>query len=486
MALRSIEELERLLLSMKLVTLEQLQEASYKLDHRQRTAEGLLSALENSHVLTSYQATKIREGEPGGLVLGEYKLMYRNASGSFARVFRACSVNDGRMVGLKLLRQKWAEMPEMVTAFHREAEMCKRLKHKNIVPIYEVGRQGTYHYFTMEFVEGGNLKDFATIRGKVAPAETTRYVLDIAEGLQYALGMGMTHRDLKLTNVLMSVHGVAKLVDFGLAGDDSISGSTRSGDGQQRALEYATLEKGTGAPDNDPRSDLYFLGTIYYELLSGQSPYPRTKDRDERKQLARYRNITPIRQHEPNIHRPVEKVIEKLLQINPYDRYQSAAELIHDLKGVLKYLGESNYEIKAVGNNSSEEKSDSTQTTILCVESRIQQQDQLRKHLGKRGYRVLVMGDLQRAVNRLQTNPPDCVLFMGPGFEDEEVANAFRQASRAANNLPLANFLLLSRKQAALESELNTDKKSRVLIQPITLPDLEAQINDVLANLTKY
>lgn len=110
-----------------------------------------------------------------------------------------------------------------------------------------------------------------------SPIESAQALLDMAEGLEYALSKGMTHRDFKLTNVLMSSDRVAKLVDFGLASLNSTESGTD--EGGLRALKYATLEKGTGAPDDDPRSDLYFLGGVVYELLTDSPPYPATKDR---------------------------------------------------------------------------------------------------------------------------------------------------------------------------------------------------------------
>src|SRR5690606_27344963 len=126
-----------------------------------------------------------------------------------------------------------------------------RLKHKNIVPIYECAQQGSTHYIVMEFVEGGNLRDFIKIRGKLEPLEALRYGMQMAEALAYANGLGITHRDMKTTNVLMSSQGIVKLIDFGLATDDSVLrriGSTSFA----QALEYSTLERFTGAPENDP------------------------------------------------------------------------------------------------------------------------------------------------------------------------------------------------------------------------------------------
>ncbi len=276
----TLEELEQLLVRLRLIEPEQVEGFGSRLPPGADCAE-LLRALESRHLLTPYQVSKLQKGESDGLVLGDLKLLYRNASGSFARVFRASSLTDGRMLGLKVLRQRWAVNPRIVRLFRREADLGKKLIHDKIVPIYDVASQGEYHYFTMEFVEGGNLRDFLNIRKKLSAVEATRCLFDMADGLDYAARMGVTHRDLKLTNVLMSTRGVAKLVDFGLAGDE-VMNSEAGGDSLQRALEYATLERGTNAPPNDPRSDLYFLGGVYYELLTGVPPIPeRTAAKSE-------------------------------------------------------------------------------------------------------------------------------------------------------------------------------------------------------------
>ena len=199
------------------------------------TVESMLQLLERRLLLTPLQTGRILKGETEGLVLGKYKLLYRNASGSFARVFRAASLDDNRVVALKLLRERWADDPRTVASFEREAHICQRFSHPNIVPIYDIGNEGRFHYFTMEFVEGGNLRDFMKIRRKLSVPEATRCLLHICQGLEYALKMGASHRDLKLTNVLMSSTGVAKLVDFGLAGAASASQAGTSDD-VQRAL----------------------------------------------------------------------------------------------------------------------------------------------------------------------------------------------------------------------------------------------------------
>lgn len=494
MSWKSVDQLRDTLVRLRLLDAAPLDECVHQLPAARHSPEGLLEALERRGLLTSYQLSLLKKGETAGLVLGEFKLLYRNASGSFARVYRGCSVEDGRMIGLKVLRGRWAKDVASIAQFRREAELCKKLRHKNIVPIYDVGSQGEYHWLTMEFVEGGNLKDILAIRRKFSPLDATRCVLDLAEGLEYALRLGITHRDLKSTNVLMTATGVGKLVDFGLAGlEENEAGSgSGSGDGQQRALEYATLEKNTGAPPNDPRSDLYFLGGIYYELLAGIPPYPRTNDRQERKQVSRYRNIRPLRQVDPTLPRVCTDVVDRLLQFMPEFRYQSPTELIGDLRNALREIGDaprpdpgsvasaaSTLRTDGETDLPAADESASPSHTILIIESRLKQQDMMRSYFTKRGFRVLLLSDGDRGLARLAgSNRPDGLVLVGESL-GEEVVRLFNQAApKASGNL--AVVAILTEKQKSLRSDMAETSAARVLVQPITLRDLRKAISGSL------
>ncbi len=480
MSFSTAEELGRVLVRLRLVEPSQLDECLVRLEPRKNKPVDLLQVLEAKNYLTSYQISRLKKGETEGLVLGEYKLMYRNASGSFARVFRACSVKDGRMIGLKLLRQRWAKDLKTVRDFRREAEVCMQLRHPNIVPIYDVGSDGDYHYFTMEFIEGGNLHDFVNIRKKLSPVEATRCLIDMSKGLDYALNRGITHRDMKLSNVLMSSQGVAKLVDFGLAGDEEMV-TKGNGDTPQHAIEYATLERWTNAPLNDPRSDLYFMGSIYYELLTGTPPYPRTRSRDERKQINRYKNIRPIRELEPNLPRIVASIVERLMQINPDHRYQKPAEVLNDLNLAIAELGENGSARSDPADDSAASavaKVQRSLPTVMCVENRAKQQNQLRKYLSKRGFRVLVLTDLERALARLEnkTNAPDCIVLMGDAVGDE-IVSAYKRAWSMSESRSIVVIAVLSEKQGEFKAELEQSHVARVLVQPVTLRDLRREIH---------
>ncbi|MCH9652809.1 MAG: protein kinase [Planctomycetes bacterium] len=487
------KKLSEQIVELQLVSQQEMDSCLHELQDHSTNDKKLIRLLERKNLITSFQAGRLKNKELEGLVLGGNKLMYQNASGSFARVYRAASLIDGRMLGIKVLRQRWAQDPETVKMFHREAEVCKQFQHKNIVPIYDVGVEDNIHYFTMDFVEGGNLRDFITIRKKLSPLESINYVIDICEGLKYANELGYTHRDMKPTNVLMSIQGVAKLIDFGLAGEDDAKGA---GEAHQRAVEYGTLEKSTGAPRNDPRSDLYFVGTIFYELLSGKPPFPRTKDIEERKKPSRYSQIPLITSLEPDLPDSVVNIVEKLMAYQPSQRYQSATEVIQDLMQVRNQLdtsgsnGSTSITPDSSISTGQEIKIAIASPTVLCIENRSKHQDVLRDYLTKHGYRVLILSDVERALNRIKENPPDCVVFMedsiGPG-----AIEAFHKALQLDSDL--SAVLVLSEKNAKAKKLLKKTDRTRILVQPIKIRNLRSKIQKVLqhqlndsAELTAY
>ena len=488
MSFTSLQHFQSFLIDRKLVEPPQLQDCVARIQAQGASIDALISELEQRHYLTPYQASKLKKRETDGLRLGPYKLLYRNAAGSFARVFRGCTVEDGKMVGIKVLRQRWAEDPRTVNLFRREGELGKRLKHKNIVPIYEVGSDGNQHYLSMEFVEGGNFRELLKSRHKFSMAEASKYVLDMAEGLEYALKLGLTHRDLKLTNVLLSAQGVAKLVDFGLAGQDaSLSTMEEEVD---RAVEYATLERSTNAPDNDPRSDLYFLGAIFYELLTGVAPYPPSKSREDRKQPSRYRNIRPIRQVDPTIPPAVMAIVDQLMQINPNERYQTPAEVVHDLQTIVGIRAEQDA-IHTESPAKSAPKSDealpasngakSALPTVLCVENRPTQQDSLREYFSKHGYRVLLLRDVLRAISRIESDPPQGLILMADSLgEGDEASTAYEKVATLCRRTGTPVVLVLSKKHKEMKERFANTSSTRVLAERhVTLRTIRTTLEEL-------
>ena len=164
-----------------------------------------------------------------GFFYGDYKVLYCVGAGTFARVFRAVHRKTGKMYAVKVLRSSLSNPKAndaktgrsnkpVHRAFRREGEFGMKLKHPNIVEIHEVYSHGVTHYIVMDFVEGRNLREFYRARRRFDPLEAADIMEGVMAGLNYALQQGITHRDLKMSNVLLSSDGEPKLVDFGLAG----------------------------------------------------------------------------------------------------------------------------------------------------------------------------------------------------------------------------------------------------------------------------
>ena len=226
------------------------------------SAEAFGQSLVRRELITGFQLDRLLRGERKGYCFGRAKLLYQIGAGSFARVYRAIHRDTGAVLAVKVLRNRFANDPDKCRAFQHEGEMGRLLRHPNIVAIEDVGQENGVSYLTMEFVEGQTLRELVRIRGAVDVRRALELVHQMAAGLDYAHRRGVTHRDLKASNVIVSSTGVAKLVDFGLAGVDDSGDKLLGRVDKPRTIDYATLEKLTGVRDDSVRSDIYFLGTL--------------------------------------------------------------------------------------------------------------------------------------------------------------------------------------------------------------------------------
>lgn len=435
-----------------------------------------LDALVRGGSLTKFQADCLKSGDTVWLGMGNYRPQYLISAGSFARVFRGVRATDQKTAAIKVMRERWLEKPQFVELFRKEGELGQRLTHRNIVPTWEVGEESGKPYIAMEFVEGGNLRDVLKARTKFSPEDTLRVGIDVCAGLEYALKFGIGHRDLKPTNVLLAVDGTARLIDFGLAGDESESIDETEFD-KQTAIEYLTIERAFNLR-NDPRSDLFFLGATLFELVTGEPPYVRTGDREERKRLGRYRDIDSVLTRREDVPRPVAAIIDQLLAFDPFERYQSPTDASHAMAQALVAIGGGGAKIAgavdAKGN---------ALKTVLCVESRPKHQDRLRQYFSKHNFRVLLMGDAGRAVARLKTSPPDSVVLMGDAI-GQDIIEAYADIVRSPTKV--ACVAVLGKNQTNLATQMQVDAKQyphgAVLVQPVTPRDLrEALVNCIQA-----
>lgn len=464
--------LAQLMLQLGLVTEVQLQECWDELGPG-TSPEQLLRSLERKRYLTPYQSHKLLKGDAGGYFLGGSKILYRIASGSFGRVFRAEDPQTGRVVAIKVLRRRWSEDPHAVELFEREGRVGMSLRHANIVEILAVSQDpATGQYFiVMEFVEGGNLRDILAIRKKLEPAEALRILEDCTAAISYAYSRGVTHRDMKLTNILISSQGPAKLVDFGLAG---LLRSLGRGDEDglvDRTVDYAGLEKATAVPAGDIRSDIYFLGCVLYEILTSRPPLAMTKDPRARMLKQRFDNVTPMRPDEVNGPASLFHVVATMMSLNPQHRYQTPSQLMDALRAARRDL-----ETKDVSRNAS-----ATLRTVFIIERDERLQDALREKLKELGYRVFLAADPARAMDRYRQQPYDA-LIVDVGTTGEDGLFLFERIMNESERLGIncAGILVLSEDQKDWSHRIVLRPQVTVLIRPVTLKQLHRKLQELV------
>src|SRR5262245_37284672 len=318
-----------------LVTDDQLTDVWNELGTRTGPADPLLRALERKGYLTPWQGSKLLKGDTDGYFLGGYRVLYRIAAGSFGRVYRADNPRTGEIVAIKVLRKRWAEDQRKIELFEREGKVGLSMQHPNIVRILAVNRDPStaQYYIVMEFVEGDNLRDFLAIRKKLEPKEALRLLEETATGLAHALSLGLTHRDLKPTNVLISASTkTAKLVDFGLA---ELAGGAREVGGEiDRTVDYAGLEKATGVKAGDPRSDIYFLGTTFHEMVTGRPLLSVTRDARARMNRHRFEIEAQLGRVDPDLPPPIHSLIHRMVAFDPTSRFQNYEQLLDAIQQV--------------------------------------------------------------------------------------------------------------------------------------------------------
>jgi WD40 repeat protein/tetratricopeptide (TPR) repeat protein len=259
---------------------------------------------------------------------GEYELLSEIARGGMGVVFRARQVKLNRPVAIKMILSGEFANEEHVQRFYSEAEAAANLDHPGIVPIHEVGQQDGQHFFSMGFVDGQSLS--ALIKdGPLPPREAAKLLAQIVSAVRYAHEHGVIHRDLKPANVLLDVDGHPRVTDFGLAkrvtGD---SGLTASGQ-IMGTPSYMPPEQAAGRIDQiGPAADIYSLGAILYEMLTGRPPFRAATPVDTLRQVLEREPAEP-RKLNPAIDRDLETICLKCLAKQPRERYASAVDL-HD------------------------------------------------------------------------------------------------------------------------------------------------------------
>ncbi len=266
--------------------------------------------------------------------IGQYRVLDQIGAGGMATVYKGYHERLDRYVAIKVMHQNFLQDPSFRSRFEREARIVASLEHPNIVPIYDFAEYNGRPYLIMKFVEGETLKDHLR-GGELTQDDAVRLLEETANALTYAHGRGILHRDIKPSNIVIDENGRAYLTDFGLARIAQHGESTMSADVMLGTPHYISPEQAQGTIDLDARTDIYSLGIIAFELLTGRVPF--TGDSAYAIVHAHIYNPPPMPSDINDTITPaVEDVLLTALAKNPKERYKTASEMIIALKTALQ------------------------------------------------------------------------------------------------------------------------------------------------------
>ena len=271
--------------------------------------------------------------ELGTMLSGRYEVLKRVGSGGMADVYMAKDHKLNRNVAVKVLKSEYVEDEKFLKKFETEAQAVARLSHQNIVNIYDVGMEDGINYIVMELAEGITLKEYIRKKGYLSPKETVEISTQIASAISHAHKNHIIHRDIKPQNILVSDTGIIKVTDFGIAKATS-SNTVTSTATAMGSVHYISPEQAKGR-FCDEKSDIYSLGITMYEMVTGHVPFDH--ENGVTIALMHLQNeITPPSQIRDGIPDSLEKIILKCTMKKPEERYQTADDLIADLRLVFE------------------------------------------------------------------------------------------------------------------------------------------------------
>jgi len=264
----------------------------------------------------------------GEVFNSRYRLIEKLGSGGMADVYLADDLLLNREVAVKVLHAQYASDPAFIQRFRQEAQSAANLNHPNIVNIYDWGNEGDLYYIVMEYVEGRDLKEILRSEGRLLPERAAEIAAEVCAALQFAHRSNLVHRDIKPHNIFITNLGQVKVMDFGIAREGSGGGITQTGM-VMGTPQYISPEQAQGLAV-DGRSDIYSLGVVLYEMLTGQVPFD-----DPNPVTITYKQVredpTPPSVIDPEIPATLEAIVMKAMSKNPANRFQNAQEMKADL-----------------------------------------------------------------------------------------------------------------------------------------------------------
>ena len=283
--------------------------------------------------------------ENGTLVAERYEIIEKIGIGGMANVYKAQDIKLSRTVAVKVLKEEFSEDMTFVNKFRTEAQSAAGLEHPNIVNVYDVGSENGFYYIVMEYVEGITLKDYIKKKGHLSYKEALSITIQVGRGLQAAHEKNIIHRDVKPQNIIISTDGKVKVTDFGIA--RAATTNTIHSD-VMGSVHYASPEQARNGYVSN-RSDIYSLGIVMYEMVTGKVPY----DGESTVQIAIQHlqdEMVPPSEYVDDLPISLEKIIMKCTQKSPDRRYESMENLLLDLRKALINPNEDFVTYTPVGN----------------------------------------------------------------------------------------------------------------------------------------
>ncbi len=280
-----------------------------------------------------------KSGKPDSVGLTRYEVMDRVGIGGMATVFKARRKDDNRIVALKIPQDKFVADARFVRRFHREAEVLMRLSHPNIVKVFEHSNEGATHFIAMELIEGESLENLIETR-RISLEQSVQVMVLTADALRYIHKQGIIHRDIKPGNIMVSKNalradnpvglepGAVKLMDFGIAAGKVLTRLTMTG-ARVGTPVYMSPEQARGNKI-DHRTDIYSLGLVFYEMVTGQTAFKGGYEAVVQAQI--FQTPTPPRQHNLEVPQKVNDLIMRMIEKDP-DKRPSLGEVIELLEG---------------------------------------------------------------------------------------------------------------------------------------------------------
>ena len=268
--------------------------------------------------------------EVGMYIADRYEIVGKIGTGGMADVYKAMDLTLGRNVAVKVLKPEFSEDLNFVTKFRTEAQSAAGLEHPNIVNIYDVGSERGMHYIVMEYVEGITLKTYIEKKGQLSFKEAISIAIQVGRGIEAAHNKGIVHRDIKPQNIIISTEGKVKVTDFGIA---RVANSNTISSDVMGSVHYSSPEQARNG-FVDGKSDIYSLGIVMYEMVTGRVPFDGDTTVAVAIQHLQEEMVTPSA-YAPNLPISMEKIILKCTQKNPDRRYASMTALLSDLRKAL-------------------------------------------------------------------------------------------------------------------------------------------------------